>query len=149
MPVQANGIGPDHRHVTIFTANRDDASILGFSVKSKGNAAPTVRIAGSKTVRPFALSFDGTGRLLVADEDVGVLVFAKGANGNVASVATITGLNHADGVVADASNHIWVAEFLANSVKEFADNANGNATPLRTIQGSKTTLNGANYLALH
>jgi len=80
---------------------------------------------------------------------VGVLVFASGASGNVAPVATITGFSYADGVVADAKNHIWVADFVDNSIQEYAGNANGHATPLRTIQGSNTTLNGPNFLALY
>jgi hypothetical protein len=82
----------------------------------------------------------------VADESVGVIVFAKGAHGNAAPLATITGLADATGVIADAKNHIYVAEF-SGSIKEFAANANGSATPIHTIEGSKTTLNGANYLA--
>ena len=108
-------------------------------------------IAGSNTglSRPFALAFDSHGRLLVADEGAGVFVFAKGANGNVAPLAKITGISYPTGVVADGHDHIYVADFTGNSIKEFASNANGNATPLRSITGSNTGLSGANYLVLH
>jgi hypothetical protein len=75
-----------------------------------------------------------------------VLVFAKGATGNVAPVQSISGIAYPTGVMADSQDHIWVADFTGDSIKEFASNANGNATPLRTIAGSKTTLSGANYL---
>jgi hypothetical protein len=78
-----------------------------------------------------------------------VLVFAQGASGNAAPVARITSLDYPTGVMADAANHIWTADFGGNAIEEFAANANGNAHPIRTIHGSKTTLNGANYLALH
>ena len=56
----------------------------------------------------------------MADESVGVIVFAKGAKGNATPVATITGISYATGVVADAKNHIYVADFSGNSIKEFA-----------------------------
>ncbi len=135
----------------LFVANTDSASILVYKNGSNGNVAPVMSISGSNTGlgRPFALAFDSNGRLLVADEFVGVLVFAKGASGDVAPVAKITGFGYADGVVADAQDHIYVADFNGNSIKEFASNADGNATPMRTIEGFKTGLNGANYLALH
>ena len=51
--------------------------------------------------------------------------------------------------MADSNGHIWVADFGNNSIKEFAATANGNATPLRTIQGVKTTLSGPNYLVMN
>jgi hypothetical protein len=124
---------------------------VAFKSGASGNVAPAVTIAGSNTglSRPFALAFDSKGRLLVADESVGVIIFAKGANGNATPLATISGISSAAGVVADSKNHIYVADFSGNSIKEFAANANGNATPIRTIQGANTTLDGANYLALH
>ncbi len=53
-----------------------------------------------------------------------------------------------DGVVADKQNHIWAAGYNG-PINEYASNANGNATPLRSIHGSKTTIDGANFLTLH
>ncbi|HMF29601.1 MAG TPA: hypothetical protein VKE42_12555, partial [Candidatus Cybelea sp.] len=93
---------------------------------------------------PFALAFDGNGRLLVADESSGVLVF--NAIGNVPPVQHILGFNGADGVMADKNNEIYVADFGSKAIKVFASNATGYATPLRTIEGSKTGLNGPNFL---
>jgi len=134
----------------VYVANKFGASVVAFASGASGNATPVVSIAGSNTglQRPFALAFDSNGRLLVADEDAGILVFASGANGNVSPVATITSTPEADGVVADAQNHIYAAGFFG-PINEYASNANGYATPLRSIQGSKTTIDGANYLALH
>jgi hypothetical protein len=84
---------------------------------------------------------------LVADESSGILVFAKGAIGNVAPVAWITSVGYPAGVMADSKGHIYAAEFSNDTIKEFARSANGNATPLRTIEGPNTTLNGPNSLA--
>ena len=115
----------------------------------KGNDAPSLVISGSNTglERPFALTFDSHGRLLVADEDTGLIVFAKGATGNATPVATITGFGEATGVVTDAQDRIYVANF-GGSIALFASNANGAATPLRVIQGAKTLLDGACFLYL-
>jgi hypothetical protein len=49
--------------------------------------------------------------------------------------------------MADSKGHIYAAEFSSDSINEFAHSATGNATPLRTIEGPKTTLNGPNSLA--
>ncbi len=125
-------------------------AILIFAKGASGNVSPVASIAGSKTGldSPYAIAFDSTGRLLVADEDVGILVFAKGATGNVAPAAVITGLDNPTGVVADAHDRIWVVDFGTNAIEEYAKNANGNATPLRTIQGQNTTLDQPLCLAL-
>lgn len=134
----------------VYVANTGGASVVGFNPAAKGNVAPVVSIAGSNTglSRPFALALDSTGRLLVADESAGILIFSPGANGNVAPVAHITGLTYPAGVVTDGQDHIYVANFSGESIEEFPQNANGNATPLRTIHGRKTTLKGPNYLVL-
>ncbi|HVR45393.1 MAG TPA: NHL repeat-containing protein [Candidatus Binatia bacterium] len=134
----------------VYVANTGGASVVGFNPAAKGNVAPVVSIAGSNTglSRPFALAVDSTGRLLVADESAGILVFSPGANGNVAPVAHITGLTYPAGVVTDGQDNIYVANFSGESIEEFLPNANGNATPLRTIRGRKTTLKGPNYLVL-
>ena len=125
-------------------------AILIFAKGASGNVSPAASIAGSKTglSSPYAIAFDSAGRLLVADEDVGILVFAKGAKGNVAPSAIITGLDNPTGVVADAHDRIWVVDFGTKAIEEYAKNANGNATPLRTIQGQKTTLEDPLCLAL-
>ena len=135
----------------LYAANVYSGSIVGFAKGANGNATPIVTIGGSNTglAKPFALAFNSSGELLVADEYAGVFVFAKGANGNVAPLQKITGMSYPAGIMADSNSHIWVADFTGNSIKEFAPTANGAATPLRTIEGSKTTLSGANYLVMN
>lgn len=98
---------------------------------------------------PVALAFDSNGRLLVADEYSGVLVFANGASGNATPVARITTLLRPSGVVADSQDHIWASDFSGESIVEFASDANGNAAPLKTIGGTKTKLYGPEYLVIH
>ena len=134
----------------LYVANPSGESIVAFAKGASGNATPVRTISGSNTglERPFAIAFDSNGRLLVADENAGVLVFASGANGNVAPVATITGISSSQGVVADKQNHIWAVGYNG-PINEYASNANGNATPLRSIHGSKTTIDGGNFLTLH
>jgi sugar lactone lactonase YvrE len=134
----------------LYVANASGASIVGFGAGAAGNAAPVVSISGSKTglSRPFALTFDSTGRLLVADENAGVLIFAPGANGNVAPAATISPFSYADGIVTDAHDNIYVADFTAKAIEEFPSYANGYWQPIRTIHGHKTTLDGPNFLVL-
>jgi sugar lactone lactonase YvrE len=136
---------------TLYVANVHGGTVVEYAAGIKGDVAPTHVVAGSKTglSRPFALAIDSHGRLLVADEGVGILVFAKGAHGNVAPKATITGFIEPAGVTTDAQDHIYVADFGGNAIEEFASNANGQATPLRKIQGAKTLLSADSYTVLH
>ena len=132
----------------LYVASVDGPSIEVFAKGASGNATPIGVIGGSNTglVRPFALAFDNTGRLLVADEYAGIIVFASGAMGNVSPVQMILGLAYPAGVAADKQNNIWAADFTGNSIDEYAANANGYATPIRSIAGPATTLSGACFL---
>jgi sugar lactone lactonase YvrE len=134
----------------LYVANAGSGSVVGFNPSAHGNVAPIVSIAGSNTglSRPFALTFDSTGRLLVADESAGVLIFAPGANGNVAPVATISPFMYADGIATDAQDNIYVADFSAKAIEEYPSYANGYWLPNRTIKGHRTTLDGPNFLDL-
>ena len=76
-----------------------------------------------------------------------MIVFAKGASRKRHAGATITGFGEATGIVTDAQDHIYVANF-GGSIAIFASDANGAATPLRVIQGAKTLLDGACFLYL-
>lgn len=134
----------------LFVANRVGSSIEVFAAGASGNTAPLGTIGGYKTglLCPFAMTFDHGGRLLVADDYAGLFVYAKGAIGDVKPVQHITGFTYADGVAVDEHDHIYVADGTAGSIKEFASNADGNATPIRTIAGSNTGFDGATYLVI-
>jgi hypothetical protein len=73
-----------------------------------------------------------------------VTEYAKGATGNVAPVATITGphtgLARPESLALDAAGNLFVANSAGSSVTEYAKGANGDAAPIATIKGPKTKL---------
>lgn len=82
----------------IYVANR--TNVLVFGPGAQGNVSPVAVIAGKKTGIPTgygatAVAVDGAGEIFVAVENAqqipAILVFAKGANGNVKPVRTIEG----------------------------------------------------------
>ncbi|MBV9056174.1 MAG: hypothetical protein JO078_11985 [Candidatus Eremiobacteraeota bacterium] len=82
----------------IYVANR--TNVLVFGPGAQGNVAPVAVIAGKKTGIPTgygatAIALDSTGEIFVAVENSqqvsAILVFAKGANGNVKPIRTIQG----------------------------------------------------------
>ena len=80
----------------VFTANRDGASVLGFSVKASGDVAPAVNISGSKTMLsdPDSLAVDASGYIYAAnDSGAEVQVFSPSANGNATPLRKISGAN--------------------------------------------------------
>ena len=70
-----------------------------------------------------------------------VTVYAAGASGNVAPIATIggssstdnTGLNYPVGIARDGAGRLYVTNPGPNTVTVFAAGASGNATPATTI----------------
>jgi sugar lactone lactonase YvrE len=76
-----------------------------------------------------------------------VRVYAAGASGAAAPVATIaggsTGINYPVGVTLDTSGRLYVANFSANTVTVYAANPVGTITsaPVATIGGGSTGLN--------
>lgn len=136
------------RNGRLFVANAYNSSITVFAKGANGNAKPVDIIKGYATglSRPFAVAIDHHNRLLVADEDSGVLVFREGARGNDAPFQQITGMSEAAGVMVDARDHIYVADFGGAAIDIYASTANGDATPLRRIAGSNTGLSAPNFL---
>ena len=134
----------------LFVAEPITTGIFVFAKNSDGHFVQVGQIAGDYTdlANPQALAFDSNGRLLVGDFTAGVVIFAAGATGNVAPVQWITGIS-GDGVLADSSNRIWVTDSVNNAIDEFASNASGGATPLRTIHGHRTTLSNPTGLVMN
>ena len=133
--------------VKVFTANRDGASVLGFSNKATGNAAPAVTISGSKTTlsQPDALALDSKGNIFAANDGANqVVVFGPGSNGNVKPKRTIGGtksqLGPTEGIFVDKAGNLWVANYSGAAVTEYAAGAHGNVAPIDTISGNKTGL---------
>lgn len=90
----------DPVHNMIYAANLYTSTITGYPAGSSGNVAPTIFIHGKKTHlwNPDAIAIDKAGYLYVGNEPLvpgpppaSILVFAPGANGNVAPVQIIEG----------------------------------------------------------
>lgn len=129
-----------------------------FASGANGNIAPTGIIRGKKTKlsNSTGVAFDASGNLYVANyAGVGyknrgaVTVYASGSVGNVAPVQTIsgsnTGLYQPETVAFDTRANIYVPNGNggpgnAGSVTVYGPRANGNATPIRTIDGTRTKL---------
>ncbi|MDQ2866493.1 MAG: hypothetical protein M3R51_09735 [Candidatus Eremiobacteraeota bacterium] len=130
----------------LFIANLNGNNILAFNSKANGNVAPLSEIGGvtSKVSVPADISFDAQGLLYVANSNYNgssspaILVFAKGAKGDVAPVRDITGSNTTlDSPVqirVDGAGYIYVADRVG--IKVFAPKANGNAAPVQSLPGA-------------
>jgi sugar lactone lactonase YvrE len=90
----------DPIHNMIYAANLYTSTITVYPAESSGNIAPTIFIHGKKTHlwNPDAIAIDKAGYLYVGNEPLvpgpppaSILVFAPGANGNVAPVQIIEG----------------------------------------------------------
>ena len=72
-------------------------------------------------------------------------MFAAGASGNTAPIATISGpdtaLNAPAAATVTAAGDIWVANAGNNSLTEYGPGANGDAAPIATVSGPATILN--------
>lgn len=134
----------------IYVASRNTGgpgAVLGFSLKSSGNVAPTLDITGNNThvSAPSGVAVDAAGNVYVSN-DLGnaVYIFSAAENGNVAPAATISGSNTTiqgiNGITLDSAGNLWVIDYLSNAVDEFAAGQTGNIAPMRTISGTATQL---------
>lgn len=141
-----------------------------FAPTQKGNVVPARRIFGSKAAikSPEGVAIDATGRTYVANScqgfsascTSGINIYAAGANGNVAPVATIggkkTNILAAFGVALDSAGNVYVADAGAGAIEVFKAGATGNVAPMRFIAGDKThirtpsgiAVDGAGYIYL-
>ena len=137
--------GGTHGNVTVYAAG------------ASGVATPTETIVGANTLLngPQGIAIGANGNIYVTNGSASgfsgstVLVFAPGANGNVAPIATITSAGYTAtsatiGIALDASQNIYVTSSGAGgstaSVLEFKAGSNGNVTPIITIAGSNTQM---------
>src|SRR3954453_2206022 len=88
-----------------------DAAVAHSAQQSAGAAAP-----------PY-------GEIVVSD-GAAIRIYAPGANGDVAPVRTISGSNTqlelTFGLALDPQGHIWVIDYGAGQIDEFAADAYGN-----------------------
>ncbi len=147
----------------VFVANSDNGgsspSITVYAAGASGNATPMQTIGGSNTglSSPYGVALDSSENVYVANcgsspyEDEGsITVYAAGANGNVAPIASISGsqtfLACPQDVALDSAGNIYVAN--SGSVTVYTAGASGNVAPIRTIQGARTKLDDATGIAV-
>jgi hypothetical protein len=112
-----------------------NGSILVFSGTANGSSAPVRVIAGTVTELglPEDLAVDSTGNLYVLNPNTNsqpsILVFAAGANGNVAPVRTLNGAFLS--MAVDSAGDIYTLGFTGISI--YTAGASGSATPAQTI----------------
>jgi len=116
----------------IYVANAlyDSPSVTSYGRRANGDMVPLQTIAGSNTGlrEPLGIAVDHRGKIYVANVFGGgsngygsILIFAPGANGNVAPVATIDeGLDYPFGVALDTSGNVYVANNQGQSVTIYA-----------------------------
>jgi hypothetical protein len=140
----------------LYVGNAGNDSITVYRHDAAGNTAPLRVISGWKTriSSPGQLSEDARGNLYVANGRVsaqsatpGILVFARGASGNVAPIRKVagssTGLHNVGALTVDkTTGKIFVVDNklvggygCTSSLVRFAPNANGNVAPLARSQG--------------
>lgn len=169
--ITETGIAQDSSGFT-YVGNGNTAVITVYAPGASGDVAPVSTLAGSNTGlnRPEGMVIQG-GKLYVANGPtppgtdptaqppsaltVYSLPLATGAN-NIAPLQMITGSStgmfQAVGLALDSAGDMYVAnlDFHGNSsITEYAANATGNATPIATVEGSNTLLNGPEGLAIH
>jgi hypothetical protein len=122
--------------------------ITVYAAGANGDRAPlrTIYDVDAELFVPAGIALHDH-RLYVADQgDESIDEFASSDNGDVGPTNVIDGLSNPSGVAVDPNGLIYVAE--GDEVLIFAAKATGYATPLRTIVGAKTMLEGAAGLAV-
>lgn len=132
----------------MYVADWGAKAVLEFAPGASGNVAPIRTITGF--TGPVGVAIDSAGNVTVSDYfQTLVKVFAQGATGAAAPIRTIdvsaAGLAHADSVQYDSDGELWVSDesMPPNSkIVAYAPGASGPATPVDTISGSNTQLDG-------
>ena len=153
---------PSPARVAVVTAYRGKTSFAAPTASSAPAPATPSSSGSAGAAPPPSPSADTTpstsgGFLFVANSAANsVTEYAVGATGDASPIATIagphTGLDHPVGVAVDSSGHLfvtnWDAASVTDSVNEYQQNATGDATPIATIAGPDTGLNGPTGVAV-
>jgi len=158
---------------TIFVSNDGDLatggqdSITVYAPGTNGDVKPIRTIAGplAGLTRPNGLAVDSSGVLYVANAGVSgqgttvtgqdrVLVFAPGANGDIAPLRYIKDrIVQPRAVALDGHGYVYVSNYGAmldaeNSITVYKTGAAADPTPVRRIAGAHTTLDTPLGLAI-
>jgi sugar lactone lactonase YvrE len=140
----------------LWVANVNNASVVEFTVRqlaSSGSPTPAVTLSatGGSLNFPFALAFDASGNLWLANAlDSSVVEFTVGqlaSSGSPTPAVTLSpsgSLNDPYQLAFDASGNLWVGNPSNNTVVEFAASqlaATGSPTPAVTLRANASSLN--------
>ncbi len=113
-------------------------SLLGLAACTSSGTAPNPPVPSA--VRATTIAFSNGGPA-PSDEIVTVPATASGATAATTELAgTTTTLSDPIGLSFDASEDLWVANYVGHGVLEFAKGATGDVAPITTISGGSTTL---------
>ena len=146
------GVDASPKTTTMTVLNASGTSLVSFPLGASGDVAPSMTISGNLTNIQSAggLAVDAQHAFYVATP-LAILVFAPGATGNVAPARTIAGpaaLPSTDkfaSVAVSPDGTIYAASQASGAPQNpkilvFAQGANGNVAPVRTITGPTTTM---------
>lgn len=142
------------RDSNIWMTDYDTNDVRAYPATATGCPTPLVTIRGPHTGlnQPEAVAIDSEGRIIVANYLSGITIYARGSSGDAAPVATIedaeTRNAHIEGLAVDNHDNIWVTSYANAAVYEFAADAKGAASPIRTLVGSQTQLSDPIGLAI-
>lgn len=105
---------------------------LSACAGANGTVAVTPRTAGDAPSAARAVEAQSAGSIYLAFKNR-VDVYAKSASGTPAPVRSITGLPSISAIALDRFGYLYVAEANSWTVRKFAPNASGHASPLRVF----------------
>ena len=155
----------------VYVTSPGGNTVTVYAAGASGHATPTAVIstisATNQTGYPTGLTFDRAGNLYVTNSQYrsagsccypSITVFAAGAGAGATPMTTITGsntgMNNPLAIALDAAGNLYVANAgnsccgYGNSITVYAAGASGNATPIATLVGTLTGLNGPAGLAM-
>ncbi|MBV8155902.1 MAG: hypothetical protein JOY98_15905 [Candidatus Eremiobacteraeota bacterium] len=141
---------PQHKSQVLFvvTQGSGPSAILEFPVTAKGNAAPALEIAGTKTQldNPLRVALDSNGTIYAGTDNPSaiVLAFSPAAHGNVKPIHVLTGSatqlpEQLEGLYVDKKGAIWVSGWTRSSsattgtVTAYEARASGNVAPFEGL----------------
>ncbi len=134
-------------------------AITVYAPGANGDVAPTATIEGDHTGLhiPTGITVDPSGNIYVSNYDESVTAYAPDSDGDAQPTLTIRGrrtqLDANYGIALDPRGTIFVSnQGLTSgpySVTAYANRADGDTAPLRTLSGSMTGLIVPNGLAVH
>ncbi len=140
----------------IYVSNLYTPSVTVYSAGASGDVVPIRTISGSNTelIAPYGLAADNLGGVYVTNDYYkfkSVDFFEAGAHGNVfpkrLTKGFKTGLQAPTGIALSgepplAQKEMYVTNNTSNSVTTYLAKANGNVSPIGTLEGSYTGLAG-------